>query len=743
MECNCIEPQWPADEILMKYQYISDFFIALAYFSIPLELIYFVKKSAVFPYKWVFVQFGAFIVLCGATHLINLWTFSIHTKTVAIVMTTAKILTAAVSCATALTLVHIIPDLLSVKTRELFLKNKAAELDREMGLIRTQEETGRHVRMLTHEIRSTLDRHTILKTTLVELGRTLALEECALWMPTRTGLELQLSYTLRHQNPVGFTVPIQLPVINQAFSTNRAVKISPNSPVARLRPLSGKYMPGEVVAVRVPLLHLSNFQIYDWPELSTKRYALMVLMLPSGSARQWHVHEMELVEVVADQVAVALSHAAILEESMRARDLLMEQNVALDLARREAETAIRARNDFLAVMNHEMRTPMHAIIALSSLLQETDLTPEQRLMVETILKSSNLLATLINDVLDLSRLEDGSLELDIGTFNLHALFREVFNLIKPIATVKKLFISLSLASDLPEYAIGDEKRLMQTILNVVGNAVKFSKEGSILISAFVAKPDSVRDPRAQDNFPMPSDSNHFYLQVQVKDSGAGIDPQDIPKLFTKFAEGKALSTNNSGGTGLGLAICKRFVHLMGGHIYLESEGIGKGSTAVFVVKLGFPQRSGDPKLPFAPSAILPASQGRTNFSGLKVLVMAENGVSRSVTKGLLVHLGCDITIVGSGDECLGALTPEHRVIFLDMSLPGTDSYELAVLIREKFSTRHDRPYVVALTGTAERVMKENCMRVGMDGLVLKPFSVDKMRSVLSELLEHGCVFDIQ
>lgn len=126
-----------------------------------------------------------------------------------------------------------------------------------------------------------------------------------------------------------------------------------------------------------------------------------------------------------NQVAVALSHAAILEESMRARDLLMEQNVALDLARREAETAIRARNDFLAVMNHEMRTPMHAIIALSSLLQETELTPEQRLMVETVLKSSNLLATLINDVLDLSRLEDGSLQLDIGTFNLHSVFKEV------------------------------------------------------------------------------------------------------------------------------------------------------------------------------------------------------------------------------------------------------------------------------------------------------------------------------
>jgi ethylene receptor len=122
-------------------------------------------------------------------------------------------------------------------------------------------------------------------------------------MPTRTGLELQLSYTLRQQNPVGYTVPINLPVINQVFSSNRAIKISSNCPVARLRPHAVKYMPGAVVAIRVPLLHLSNFQIYDWPEVSTRSYALMVLMLPSDSARQWHVHELELVEVVADQVS--------------------------------------------------------------------------------------------------------------------------------------------------------------------------------------------------------------------------------------------------------------------------------------------------------------------------------------------------------------------------------------------------------------------------------------------------------
>nr|AAQ56281.1 ethylene receptor [Litchi chinensis] len=311
------------------------------------------------------------------------------------------------------------------------------------------------------------------KTTLVELGGTLGLEECALWMPSRSGSSLQLSHTLRHQITVGSTVSINLPVVNQVFSSNRAIIIPHTSPLARIRPLAGRYVPPEVAAVRVPLLHLSNFQINDWPELSAKSYAIMVLMLPSDSARKWHVHELELVEVVADQVAVALSHAAILEESMRARDLVKEQNVALDLARREAEMAIRARNDFLAVMNHEMRTPMNAIIALSSLLLETGLTPEQRLMVETVLKSSNLLATLINDVLDLSKLEDGSLELEIKAFNLHAVFKEVMSFIKPIAAIKRLSVSVMLAPDLPLCAIGDEKRLMQTILNISGNAVRF------------------------------------------------------------------------------------------------------------------------------------------------------------------------------------------------------------------------------------------------------------------------------
>ncbi|CAL9103057.1 unnamed protein product [Musa acuminata var. zebrina] len=626
--CDCIEPQWPADELLIKYQYISDFFIALAYFSIPLELIYFVKKSSFFPYRWVLIQFGAFIVLCGATHLINLWTFALHSKTLAIVMTVAKVSTAVVSCATALMLVHIIPDLLSVKTRELFLKNKAEELDREMGLIRTQEETGRHVRMLTHEIRSTLDRDTVLKTTLVELGRTLDLKDCMLWMPSHSGTSLQLSHTLHHQIPTGSAVPINLPVVNQIFSSNHAMIIPHTCRLARIWPLSVRHVPPEVAAVRVPLLHLSNFQISDWSELSTKSYAVMVLILPSDSARKWHVHELELVEVVADQVAVALSHAAILAESMRARDLLTEQNVALYLARQEAELAIRARNDFLAVMNHEMRNPLHAIITLSSLLLETELSPEQRSMVETVLKSSSLLATLINDILDLSRLEDGSLELEIGDFNLHSVFREVMDFVKPIAAVKKLQVSLMLSPDLPLCAIGDEKRLMQIMLNVAANAVRFTKEGDISLTASVARTDYLRDFRALDFYPVASDG-HFYLRVQIKDTGCGISYQDLPNLFTKFSQSQNVSSQGYSGNGLGLAICERYVSLMQGHIWVESDGIGKGCTATFVVRLRLCENPDGSQQKILP---LPWKKQRQKFSSSRGMPTDPGGLIRLKTR---------------------------------------------------------------------------------------------------------------
>lgn len=303
--CVCIGTQGPAEVQHFTFQYIADLFIAIAYFSIPLELIYFVQKSAFFPYRWVLIQFGAFIILCGATHFISFWTVFMHSNIIDIVLTIAKMSTAIVSCATALMLVHIIPDLLSLRTQELLLRSRVDELDREMGLVIKQEETGRHVKMLTHEIRSTLDRQTILRTTLVELGKILELEECTLWMPSRRGLNLQLSHTLNNLVPVGSIVPINLPFVNEVFNSAKAIRAPHACPLAGIRCAAGKHAPPEVVAVRVPLLNLSNFEINDWPEYSRKGFALMVLVLPVNGVRKWHDHELELVEIVAGQVSTA------------------------------------------------------------------------------------------------------------------------------------------------------------------------------------------------------------------------------------------------------------------------------------------------------------------------------------------------------------------------------------------------------------------------------------------------------
>ncbi|KAL3684306.1 hypothetical protein R1sor_002328 [Riccia sorocarpa] len=731
--CTCEDEAWASpDEGMTRCQLASDFLIALAYFSIPLELVYFVSCSHMFPFRWVIIQFGAFIVLCGLTHFIAIWTYGPHSYAVVVAQTVLKVLTAVVSCATAITLVHIIPELLHVKVRELFLKHKAAELDREMDIIKTQEEVGRHVRMLTHEIRMSLDRHTILNTTLIELAKTLSLENCTVWMPNADGTALELSHELERRL---VQVPICIPAgdasVQLIVQTRAAVIIPPTCALGRES--SHRLLSGAMAAVRLPLLHVSSFK-GGTPETYHASYAILVLVLPSESGRQWRPHELEMVEVVADQVAVALSHAAVLEDSQRTRDKLVEQNKALQQARQEAETAIRARNDFLAVMNHEMRTPMHAIIALSSLLQEGNLTMEQRAMVDTVVKSSSLLSTLINDVLDFSRLEDGSLILEMAPFDLPTVLREAGNLAKPMARGKGLDFFFEIAADVPTHVIGDEKRLLQTSLNVIGNAVKFTKGGFVSVMVSVEKGDGRMDPRQPGWRPAVTEG-FVYLRVEVQDSGLGLRETDIPRLFHKFVQADSTTTRNYGGTGLGLAICKKFVQLMHGHIWIESEGLGKGSTVTFIIRLQL-----IPKQHVRRDRISRDEQlNRVDLKGLKVLVTDDNSVNRIVTRRLLDRLGCNTTVVESGHQCLATLSQpgsSFQVLLLDLCMPEMDGYEVAMRIRQRFPPK-DRPLVVALTANTDKDTRDRCLQIGMDGVVLKPISLGDMSSELCKLLRKG------
>jgi ethylene receptor len=435
------------------------------------------------------------------------------------------------------------------------------------------------------------------------------------------------------------------------------------------------------------------------------------------------------------QVAVALSHAAVLEDSQRTRDKLVEQNKALQQARQEAETAIRARNDFLAVMNHEMRTPMHAIIALSSLLHEGNLSSEQRGMVDTVVKSSSLLSTLINDVLDFSRLEDGSLHLEMQPFELPTVLREAGNLAKPMAKGKGLDFLFDVAADVPTYVIGDEKRLLQTMLNVIGNAVKFTKTGSVSVVVSLERLDGFvrRDPRNPGWCPVPCDG-FVYIRIVVKDTGLGVRENDIPRLFQKFVQADSTTTRRYGGTGLGLALCKKFVQLMNGHIWIESEGLGKGSVVTFIVRL---QRLSSSTSEIE-RPIWEENLNKATLQGLKVLVTDDNSVNRIVTRRLLDRLGCNTTVVESGHQCLAALSQPgsgFKVLLLDLCMPEMDGFEVAMQIKQKVRPE-DRPLVVALTANTDKGTCDRCYQIGMDGVVLKPISLAEMSNTLCNLLQN-------
>ncbi|XP_024532406.1 ethylene receptor 2-like [Selaginella moellendorffii] len=542
--------------VLAKWQLGSDFLIAVAYFSIPLELVYFLIKSQVLPFRWVIALFGLFIVLCGITHLLTLWNFYVNSEAAHIGMTIAKVVTATVSCLTAVLLIWVIPELLDVKKREEFYTQKTAELDVEVGNIKKDQQVLKHVRMLTDEIRSSLDRHKILSTTMIELSHTLELESCNIWMPRASANVLELAHKLGAQDAFAPPeIPLSTSLVDLVFSNNGAVVV----PSKALGPLAGAGQTslnhGSVVAIRIPLLASSGCVSHPDKEC----YALMVLSFPKNLQKAWGDHELELVEAVADQVAVALSHAAVVEETLKVQDQLIEQNLALQKAKKEAESAVVARNEFLVVMNHEMRTPMHAIIALSSLLLDSGLTPDQQSMVETISKSGSLLSTLINDVLDFSRLEAGSLTLDIQPFKVAKLLDDAERLVSPLAVAKHLPFALKRMGFLPDTVMGDSTRILQVLLNVVGNAIKFTAQGHVHLTVFASKA-----PDAQVSHEPASPGRSMtqrYIHFEVEDTGIGIRATDLPRLFNKFVQADSSTSRKYGGSGLGLAISKKFVEV--------------------------------------------------------------------------------------------------------------------------------------------------------------------------------------
>ncbi|KHN01049.1 Ethylene receptor 2 [Glycine soja] len=731
--CNCDDEAsfWTIESIL-ECQRVGDFLIAVAYFSIPIELLYFISCSNV-PFKWVLIQFIAFIVLCGLTHLLNGWTYGPHTFQLMVALTVSKILTALVSCATAITLITLIPLLLKVKVREFMLKKKTWDLGREVDHIMRQKEAAMHVRMLTQEIRKSLDRHTILYTTLVELSKTLGLQNCAVWMPNVDKTEMNLTHELNGRN-FNLTIRITDPDVVRIKGSDGVNILSSDSALAvGSRGVSGEA--GPVAAIRMPMLRVCNFK-GGTPELRQACYAILVLILPTGDnqePRSWSNQELEIIKVVADQVAVALSHAAILEESQLMREKLEEQNRALQQAKRNALMASQARNAFQKVMSDGMRRPMHSILGLLSMIQDDKLKSEQKLIVDAMLRTSNVLSNLINDAMDNSTKDEGRFPLEIRSFGLHSMLKEAACLSKCMCVYKGFGFMVEVEKCLPDNVMGDERRVFQVILHMVGNLLEHNHGGGILVYRVFAETGSQgRSDKGWTTWRPSSSSGDVNIRFEI---GINSSDSEVGSSISSGFGGRKYSSDRVGGR-LSFSICKRVVQLMQGNIWLVpcNHGFPQSMTLLLRFQLR-------PSISIAisdPGEGSERTDSNSMLRNLQVLLVENDDVNRAVTQRLLQKLGCVVTPVASGFECLTVIGPAGcsiQVILLDLHMPDLDGFEVATRIR-KFRSGN-QPMIVALTASAEEDLWERCMQVGINGVIRKPVLLHGIASELRRILMQG------
>lgn len=390
-----------------------------------------------------------------------------------------------------------------------------------------------------------------------------------------------------------------------------------------------------------------------------------------------------------------------------------QQNFALATARDEAEQATRLKSEFLATMSHELRTPLHGILGFSQMLSSSTLPPQQAEYAQALHQSAESLLVLLNDILDLSKIEAGRLSLEQVPFNLRNLAQEVLQLVAPTAAQKGL--ELSFSYNAPELLVGDPLRLRQILLNLASNAVKFTQKGCVIIV--------VEGPVEPSRNPLP-------ITLSVIDTGIGI-PEDKQKLvFEKFTQAEGSTTRNFGGTGLGLAITKKLVEMMNGHIILHSRP-GHGATFRVTVPLPLsPGVSGTGASHSAPVAVSPA-----HLSLCRVLLADDHSTNLMLATHSLEKIGVarvNIHTAVNGAKVLEFL--RHNVvdvIFMDCQMPELDGFAATrawrVIEAEQALVRTP---IIALTANALSGTREQCLAAGMDDFVSKPFSLEVLKEVL-------------
>ncbi len=506
-----------------------------------------------------------------------------------------------------------------------------------------------------------------------------------------------------------------------------------NAPCGHLSTLPG----GEIILVNQTFLRSTGYQRHDL--IGARRFQDL-LSVGSRIYHETHYLPLLLMQEEVREVAVEIVGASgerlpflinsvlkrhptggprlIRTALFRASDRRQYEKELL-LARKRAEEASRAKAAFVSMVSHEIRTPLNGIQGLSRILGTTELSAEQQRLVQMLTVSTESLMSLIEDVLDFSKIESNSIVLEARVFDLRKLTGAVLQTLALRASNKGVALEARIEEQVASHVVGDEVKIGQILTNLLGNAVKFTHQGSVLliVSAVSAVSTKEAEPRRQA------------LEFRIEDTGIGIAPAHLPHIFEDFAQASHEISVKYGGTGLGLAISKRLIALHGGTLAVESE-LGRGTVFSFTIDFRLPEEPWEPE----PQPL--RADART-LAGLRVLIADDNEVNVLVLSAYLESWGIACDVASDGHQALDrALSSDYDVILMDLRMPGLDGYGAARAIRALPEGRRARVPIIAVSASVRVDQQDEMAEAGFDDFVGKPIHPDRLFEKIARLTQR-------
>ncbi|MEA5582766.1 GAF domain-containing protein [Nodularia harveyana UHCC-0300] len=456
----------------------------------------------------------------------------------------------------------------------------------------------------------------------------------------------------------------------------------------------------------------------------------LLAVYQNSNPRQWQNSEIQIVAQISSQLGVAVQQAELFAQTQA-------QTEELKIAKEAADAGSLAKSEFLANMSHELRTPLNAILGFTQLMQrDHTLTSEHQRYTEIINQSGEHLLGLINDVLEMSKIEAGRMTICEVEFDLHNLLHSLAAMLQLKAVAKGLELIVD-CETLPQYIKTDENKLRQILINLLNNAIKFTEKGQVTLRASYQKLD--REIATPLGLPKP-----YQLFFEIEDSGTGISPEEIGNLFQAFQQTRS-GQQSKEGTGLGLRISQKFVQLMGGEITVESE-VNRGSCFKFYIQADFPEADAIAKLSAPILNAISINPGKNNY---RILIAEDNPANRLLLSNILTRFGFVVQEAENGEQAI-ALWQEWQphLIFMDMRMPVINGYQAARTIRdmsEKLKTQNGKNFpptkIIAITASAFIEQKQECFDAGCDDFVSKPFRWEEIVETLGKHLEVEYIYE--